>query len=102
MVYLLLTFQTLDSNADESVSSERIQLKRLLHWLSNTELNIETVPNVYPVVHFVLCHVRPLSRDVRPAVTYRTVLYRHASRQPCVGRRGYESDSGPARLNTQL
>lgn len=75
MVYLLLTFQTLDWNADESVSSERIKLKCLLHSVSNTELNIATVPNVYPAVHFVPGHVGPLSRDVRPTVTYRTVLY---------------------------
>lgn len=44
----LLIFQTVESAADESVSIT----KRLLHEISEREINIATVPNVYTDVHF--------------------------------------------------
>lgn len=41
-------------------------------------------------------------RTLRPTVTYCTGLSLHAICQQCVGWRGFNSFSGPARLNTQL
>lgn len=75
--------------------------KKVTYTISSRKLNIAMVPNVSPMCTLP-SHMRPKLLDVRPTVTYYTVIYLHTNPQPCVGRRGCEIASGLTRLNTLL